>query len=277
MPPVRDMSYHEFNVMLGVLGRAAVRTIDIIGGEPTLHPDITTFVRSAVNRGFSVAISSNGSNLGALEEIMSIGKEVTVGISINERETLEQVSGFIRTHKPVVKTVFTDDVDFGLVNRILSLKPEKFHLIYRDALDQHELKAALPFHRFAAEVAQRFDPGQVGTVFCSGFLPDTENYPELTAARCPAGTTKLGVLPDGSVYPCNLFFGNEKFKIGNILQDPFEAVWRHHTLSFFRSHAGNRCEKTSCRLHARCHGGCPAHGFFLASDVSAPDPRCGAK
>src|SRR5512147_1668279 len=95
-----DMALSQFMKMLEVLGRTSVRTLDIIGGEPTLHPDIVTFIGEARARGFSVNISTNGYNLAALGEIMKLGDEVTVGISINDRGTLKLASGFLQKHRP---------------------------------------------------------------------------------------------------------------------------------------------------------------------------------
>ena len=136
MPFVEDMALSDFMKMLEVLGRTSVKTLDIIGGEPTMHPDIVAFVGRGADRGFSVNISSNGSNLAVLGEIMKLGEAVTVGISVNDRETLEQVRGFIQKHKPVVKTVYSPGMDRGMIEEILSLGPKKFYLIYRDALDE---------------------------------------------------------------------------------------------------------------------------------------------
>ena len=268
------MSSDDFKRMLAVLIRVSVCTIDILGGEPTLHPDIVTFVRDALASGLSVNISSNGSNLNVLEEIASMGPRVTVGISINDRATLEQAGAFIQAHSAVVKSVFNPNMDRGIILDILSLKPEKYYLIYRDVLDRSALLAAIPFPQFASAVEQHFPSEQVGTVFCSGFVPDKEGPPELAQVRCPAGTTKLGVLPDGSVYPCNLFFGQKEFFLGNLLSEPFSDIWQHRTLAYFRSPVQNPCARTSCRLYARCHGGCPAHSFVLTNDLAAPDPRC---
>jgi len=274
MTAVQDMSLDSFNTMIAALKGSSVKTIDIIGGEPTLHPDIIDFIHEAVQSGFSVNISSNGTNLAALEKIAVIGKQVTVGISINDRETLKQSSEFIRRRAPVVKTVFTNDPDADMVQTILSLKPRKFYLIYRDAAGPGDLNNTIPFYRFASAVQQYCDPLEVGTVYCSGFLPDIENAPELAQVRCPAGTTKLGMMPDGAVYPCNLFFCRKEFFLGNILRDSFESIWNHHVLSFFRTAQGNACKQLSCRLHAQCHGGCPAQALQICGDLEAPDPRC---
>ncbi len=260
--------------MLDVLQRASVRTLDIMGGEPTMHPDITAFVREAALRGFSINISSNGSNLPMLREIMKLGKIVTVGISVNDRATLDVVRAFIEEQHPIVKTVYRPAIDAGMIETILSLGPQRYYLLYRDIMVHEDLREALPFYEFKRIVQKEFSLSRVGTVSCSGFIPDLEQYPQLSAARCPAGTTKLGVMPDGSVYPCNLFFGSSDFLLGNILTDSFETIWNHQALDFFRNFVGNPCFKTSCSLHTTCRGGCPAHSLAHVGDLSAPDPRC---
>ena len=69
MPAVPDMTFEHFRAMLHVLKQRSVQTIDIIGGEPTLHRDIVAFVSAALLSGFFVNISSNGTNLNVLEYI----------------------------------------------------------------------------------------------------------------------------------------------------------------------------------------------------------------
>jgi radical SAM protein with 4Fe4S-binding SPASM domain len=274
MPVIPDPPLADFRAMLDVFNKAEVGTLDIMGGEPTLHPEIVQLIHEAVAAGLSVNVSSNGSNLSVLRDIIRIGEAVTVGISVNDQKTFEQVRGFILAHRPIVKSVFSPSMDTDLIRNILSLNPKRYYFIYRDALQRHELPATVPFPRFLQAVEQGYDPVQVGMVSCSGFLPDAANHPELAGVRCPAGTTKLGVLPDGSVYPCNLFFGKKEFLLGNILTDSFEGIWNHQALAFFRSAPGNVCPEKSCMHHKQCHGGCPAQALVLAGDLSAPDPRC---
>ncbi len=274
MPFLPDMSFDDFKVMLEKLVALRVRTLDIIGGEPTLHPYIIDIVQSASQCGLGVNISSNGTNNAVLEELLNSCGNISIGISINDQETLERVAGFVQKNKVDVKSVFHPSIDEEFIRDILALRPKKFYLIYRDALDHKDPGPIVPFHQFVSVIKVRFSSPRIGTVFCSGFIPDSENYPELAQVRCPAGTTKLGIMPDGSVYPCNLFFGKKEFLLGNILTDPFESIWNSRTLAFFRVFSENNCPETICELHARCHGGCPAHGFTYAGSLRAPDPRC---
>ncbi len=274
MPFMPDMTLESFRIMQGRLKSIGVKTIDIIGGEPTLHRDIITIIREAERNGFTVNLSSNGTNTETLSRILETAEKTTVGISINDREMLTHLAKFIRKHKPVVKTVFTADMDSEIVEQILALQPKKFYLLYQDATGANDLAGTLPFSQFLAEIREKFDPLVVDTVYCSGFLPDAKSHPELSTVRCPAGTTKLGVMPDGSVYPCNLFFGRPEFCLGNILTDPFETIWCNPALDFFRIFVGNTCPQISCPIHATCHGGCPAHSLIHSGSLSAPEPRC---
>ncbi|HTG00875.1 MAG TPA: radical SAM protein, partial [Nitrospirota bacterium] len=220
MAGMEDMQLSAFERMLEVLKQKGVQTLDIIGGEPTLHGAIVDLVRRAAGGGLFVNLSSNGSRPDILEKIMDLGPRVRVGISINDQETLAQTAAFIRSRRPVVKTVYFPGQGSTLAKAVLDLHPAQYYLIYRDALDRGELALTVAFDRFLSAVEAEYDPALTGTVYCSGFLPD-EGYPELRYVRCPAGTTKLGIMPDGSVYPCNLFFGRKEFRLGNILTDPF--------------------------------------------------------
>ena len=272
--PMQDMSADAFTLMLGRLREVGVRTIDVIGGEPTLHPVLGGMLRECREKGFRVNISSNGTNTGALETIMRSDNAVTLGISINDADTLHELAGFIDRFRPVLKSVYSRTSDPAFIRAVLARAPGRFFLIYRDATQDADLRETVPFPEFLAAAETFGHASAVGIVSCSGFLPDRENYPELEMVRCPAGTTKLGVMPDGSVYPCNLLFGRPAFLLGNILTEPFENIWHHRALDFFRSFSGNRCPRTDCSLHARCHGGCPAQSLLLAGDLAAPDPRC---
>jgi len=275
LPTMPDMSVESFTDLTQKLAALSVQTLDILGGEPTVHPDIVYFVHKAAECGMRVNISSNGSNRETLSTMHRVEDNISVGVSINDRESLNHLRSFVQERKPIVKTVYSQRTDLTLITEILQLYPKCFSLIFRDVMDRNDFDRAVPFYQFMSTAQQKFYAvSKINTIYCSGFLPDVKLYPELAFTRCPAGTTKLGVMPDGSVYPCNLFFGVEAFLLGNILHDPFEMIWNHSSLRFFRTYTGNACPRRKCELHAVCHGGCPAHAYKHAGDITAPDPRC---
>lgn len=274
VPPAKDMPFADFKVLVEKLKALGVRTIDIMGGEPTLHEDLLRLIRYSLQEGMNLNLSSNGTDLLQLAGIMEKYPRVKVGVSINDRKSAHDLEAFVRRHRPIVKMVASRRIDDALVKYLLSMGPESVYLLYRDAVTPDQIAETAPFDEFWNFVQTAYEPGKVGIVSCSGFLPDFARYPELLKARCPAGTTKLGIMPDGTVYPCNLFFGQEEFLLGNIFTMPFEDIWGHRSLTFFRTFAGNACPRTSCVLHTKCHGGCPAHSYALAGKRSAPEPRC---
>jgi radical SAM protein with 4Fe4S-binding SPASM domain len=274
LPSYDDMSFDNFKRMVVVLKKQGIRILDVLGGEPTLHPDLMRIVRYSLQEGLKLNISSNGTGTTLLGDIRSRYPDIAVGVSICDRNTVPVLEGFVKKHRLIVKTVVGRALDPVLIDSLLASGASEVNLIYRDALKPEQLPETAPFDAFFATVRERYDPDRVGMVHCSGFLPDIQRYPFLLKARCPAGSTKLGVLPDGSVYPCNLFFGFPEFRLGNILTTPFEEIWQHSALTFFRTFAGNRCPRRSCLLHTRCHGGCPAHSYAIYGKRSAPEPRC---
>jgi radical SAM protein with 4Fe4S-binding SPASM domain len=144
-----------------------------------------------------------------------------------------------------------------------------------DVMDQNDLKYSVPFYRFYQDILElKKTVGNIDGVFCSGFIPDLIRYPELERVRCPAGTTKLSLLPNGDMYPCYLFFQFTEFRLGNILVDEFNAIWHHPMLNYFRTFEKNTCPKTSCSLFRSCHGGCPALSYIFFNTLEGPDPRC---
>lgn len=274
MESAEDMAYDDFRNMVGVLKRTGVSTIDIMGGEPSLHREITRFLEFALREGMKLNMSSNGTAMEFLAGVRDHFPEVMVGVSVNDMMALGNMAETIRRKKMVVKTVASRRFNSALIDELLSCDPAMVYLLYRDAVDPAQLGETMPFDEFMRSVGNLHGHSRVGSVYCSGFLPDHERYPSLLNVRCPAGTTKLGILPDGSVYPCNLFFGFPEFRLGNILTTPFEEIWNHGVLTFFRSFVENQCPRGHCELHDRCHGGCPAHSYAHYGRLSAPEPRC---
>ena len=162
-----------------------VRTLDIIGGEPTLHPEIVPLLTAARSADLRVNLSSNGSNLAVLEAIGRTEPDVTIGVSVNDHETLNAVFEFIKAARPVVKTVYSRRIDPELVRRILELGPKSFYYIYRDATGPAGFSETIAFPDFFPAVSRLgLDPS--ATVFCSGFLPDIYTYPRPRFCPVPA-------------------------------------------------------------------------------------------
>jgi radical SAM protein with 4Fe4S-binding SPASM domain len=279
LPPQADVDVGDFESMLDRLLAAGVRTLDMLGGEPTLHPQLEALVAAIAGRGMRCTISTNGfGDLEVLERLEERfgGGTLRVGVSVNDDEIPVRLARYIRRWMPMVKSLCRRDLLAPpAAGEHLARRGSEFYLIFRDPLTPEDLTGCLSYAEYAARVAElrEMHPGAEG-VACGGFVPAGKYAGVLRDVRCPAGTTKLSMLPDGSVFPCYLLFSRLEHRLGNLLTDGFEAIWGHPALEFFRTSRGNACPDRGCAVHARCHGGCPAVSLLVTGDITAPDPRC---
>jgi radical SAM protein with 4Fe4S-binding SPASM domain len=273
-----DVELSDYQVMVSSLADAGVNTIDILGGEPTLHNGIREILEINANKALHTSISSNGSDIEFLRYVIAhySSSSVQVGLSLYSGSMTDDMLDFIKQNSPVVKSVCTRKElipDEGVM--VLNNADVDYCLIFMDALNTGDLDKCLSFNEYRRKLDVLKDSYErVDGVFCSGFIPDRKKYPLLENVRCPAGTTKLSVLPDGSVYPCYLFFRHEEFMLGNVLHDDMHDMVKSPVLDFFRSFEKNECINVTCDMHDECHGGCPAVSLSLTGNLSASDPRC---
>jgi radical SAM protein with 4Fe4S-binding SPASM domain len=273
-----EISIRDFERLIEKMRNAGIKELDILGGEPTLHSGFVSLLDIACRNDIRTTISSNGTNVSELENISRKfeNSPVRVGISVNTGIVSPELHEYIVQYRPVIKSVCTRDLTFPQpVRRYLGSQDIGCFLLYMDVVRHEELPESQPFPQFLKRLNMlKQEYRNVNGVFCSGFIPDADTYPALSTVKCPAGTTKISVMPDGSVYPCYLFFRDEEFRLGNILEDDFAEIWDSPVLDFFRRFDGNTCPDTSCEICGQCHGGCPAVSYLLCGDLKVPDPRC---
>jgi radical SAM protein with 4Fe4S-binding SPASM domain len=110
--------------------------------------------------------------------------------------------------------------------------------------------------------------------------PEYENALKLlqfTGDSCSAGDRVANVDPVGNVYPCQ-FAQLEEFKIGNIRERRFSALWNdaeNPVLAAFREKKKflkGKCG--SCVYKELCGGGCRIRAYAEHGDIWAEDPLC---
>ncbi len=91
---------------------------------------------------------------------------------------------------------------------------------------------------------------------------------------CGAGRFYMSVEPNGDMYPCVFFPHNDEVKLGNLMKDDFEDVWKNNPLlSTLRNKEILEGQCGECESHNIC-GGCRARAYNYFNDVLAPDPGC---
>jgi radical SAM protein with 4Fe4S-binding SPASM domain len=273
--PVPGIAISDYRILIKKITDAGVQEIDILGGEPTLHPDFMKLIEIAIRHGMKVYVSSNGSNVESLTQLANIYKEETLAIGISlPGEVSGDLHEFITSYRPLLKNICPQEVAVPEAAIGYVESGMEYRLLYRDAVFSKDLAASIPFQNFFSglQILSAQFPNVKG-VYCDGFVSG-ESCSSAGRVRCPAGTTKLSILPDGSVYPCYLFIRNSQFMLGNILTDSLRTIWSNPLLGYFRELGKNKCPETRCVLHSYCRGGCPAQSLLIHGDLDAPDPRC---
>ena len=84
---------------------------------------------------------------------------------------------------------------------------------------------------------------------------------------CGAGNEYVAITPEGDIYPCHQFVGNDAFKMGNLYDGSF------HTDIADQFGGVNIYTKEACRkcwAKFYCSGGCSASNFNVNGDIMQP-------
>lgn len=290
----RDMTEKEAFLLVDIALKWNIPEIDVLGGEPLIVPWMFDFVQRASDANIIINISTNGGLTEAIERLAEINTDsVNVGFSVlgfaETHNLLTRSDNFSRAvtgirrliaagTPPVVKSVLTKGNEremFDLVSFFADMGVKKYYLLHEDIVGRPADTACRSFPEFfvsyaglKSELSGHLD---IGFVAASGFYKYGAGKP----GRCDAGTTKLAIMPDGSVFPCNLLTGFGEFCLGNIFHDDREMIWDNPVLQYFRNfNATNPCNDNTCSHHKTCTGGCPAHSYSFSHTMDVEDPRC---
>ncbi|MEW6109529.1 MAG: radical SAM protein [Nitrospirota bacterium] len=292
---IRDLTFGDSLKLLDILSDLDIREIDIMGGEPLLLSWMPDFVRNAIRKNIAINISTNGSNTdilkrfpGANPGMLNIGvslegstaaKHDTITNSKHFKSSFNSIQALIDLElNPVVKTVITKS-SLGDIRNIINILRDagvrRYCILHMDLFSlnaslKNDCLSYTAFSEFYNEIRLENHDISIDKVHASCF--DKNNLPSGT--RCAGGVNKLSVLPDGSVFPCNLFHAIGRFNLGNIFKDDFSEIWMNPKLDIFREFRTNRCGVEGCDNRQSCTGGCPAHGLYHYGDPDRADIRC---
>lgn len=91
---------------------------------------------------------------------------------------------------------------------------------------------------------------------------------------CGAGRFYMNIEPNGDMFPCVFFPHKDDVKMGNIITDDFEYLWKNNNIlkqlrnkEILKGHCGDCDSRNIC-------GGCRARAYNYFGDILAPDPGC---
>lgn len=280
--------------------------IDLFGGEPLMNFDVVKEVvkyarkrEKECNKNIRFTITTNATLLN--DDIMKFidDEMVNVVLSIDGRKEVNDKirvrcdgSGTYDCIMPKIKkmvemrqegkqyyvrgTFTRNNLDF--YNDVIAMADEGFKEISIEPVvlpDEHALSLKREhlniifeqYDKLCDEIIKREKEGR-GFKFYH-FNIDVNGGPCIykRISGCGAGYEYLAVTPEGDIYPCHQFVGNEKFKMGNV----YEKELDKEMMNNFKN--GNIYSKPKCMdCWARffCSGGCQANNYNFSGDIHEP-------
>src|SRR2546426_154524 len=267
--------------VLTVCESLPVRSVNLGTGENGLHPDYAAIVRSLVDRGVKLSLTSNGytlerssdETLGAFREVeVSIDfptaaeqdafrgagnwKRVMAGIERAQRlgVTVTILSVMMKTNyrrlPEIARVAFTAGANYR-VNVYQAVKTDAFTLSYEEFWEG--------FRRLlgATRLVSTTEP----------ILDAMLGQPFKTGSGC--GRQTVRVTPKGAIIPC-VYWGASDLRLADLRDKGADGVLA--SPQFERARALPDACRT-CAFVATCHGGC-AGRRELAGGVERGDPYC---
>lgn len=275
-----ELTTAEWKYILETLRAIGVPHVVFTGGEATLREDLPQLIAYAVELGLITGLNTNARRLADARYVQKLAEAGLDHVQI----TVESCDPEI--HNRMVGAKAFEQTIRGLKNALASplfvmtnttMLADNAHTIGEtiDFLAElgvptiglnaliyagHGLKvgSGLPESALGAllEIAQR-KTEQYGqrliwytpTQYCH-FDPTQLS---LGVKGCTAALYSMCIESTGDVLPCQSYY----YPVGNILRDPWEAIWNHPLCVRLRerSHAPTACQ--ACPLLPQCGGGCP--------------------
>lgn len=290
-----EIGERAIDYLLARCGTRRNLEIDFFGGEPLMAMDtvkhVVDYARAKVpEKNFRFTLTTNGLLLGD-ETIEYLNREMSnVVLSLDGRPEVHDalrktVSGEgsyrhivpkykrlleSRTGDYYVRGTFTaKNPDF--VADVDQLEREGFRQISLEPVvlpKGHPLALTeehLPFLKLEYErLLERLLEGRDYNFF--HFQIDLEQGPCVykRVRGCGAGYEYAAVTPDGEIYPCHQFVGNEAFRMGSVLGGDMDAgiARQFQALSI-----DSREECRQCWVRYYCSGGCAASNLTAEGDI----------
>lgn len=84
---------------------------------------------------------------------------------------------------------------------------------------------------------------------------------------CGAGCEYLAIAPNGDIYPCHQFVGNEEYKMGNLSEGKLNQDIR---ATFEDCNVYTKPDCRDCFAKFYCSGGCMANACLINGDINKP-------
>ena len=222
------------NVVLSLDGRKEIndkmrKTINDKGSYETILPRFQSMVEKRGDKDYYIRGTFTNHNLDFSNDIMDFYKQGFKKVSM----------------EPVVTS---EDMEFAIRNEHLDYVLDEYERLSKEYIDIKKKDKDFYFFHFMIDLDQ-------GPCIIK------------RSVGCGAGSEYLAVTPEGDLYPCHQFVGEDKFKLGTLDTDIVNTELRD---VFKKATVYNKDGCKNCWARYYCSGGCHASAYYAHNDLLKP-------
>ena len=300
----RETAFAAIDFLLRESGQRKVLEVDFFGGEPLMNlgvvKDTVYYAKeqaAKLGKRFLFTTTTNGLLLDD-ETIEFFNEEMeNVVLSLDGRPevhdavrktvngkgsfdlVIEKIKKFVRSrgdkHYYVRGTFTAKNLDFA--KDVLFLADQGFDSISMEPVvtdipelqikEEHLPRIEKEYENLCEAYLEREEKGEGFNFF--HFNIDLEGGPCLSkrVSACGAGNEYFSVVPNGDIYPCHQFAGDNKWKMGSVFEGTLDEKIRS---KFAESCLFTRKKCENCFAKFICSGGCSANNSHYNGDIEEP-------
>lgn len=222
------------NVVLSLDGRKETNdrmreTVSGKGSFDVIVPKFLDFVKLRGDKSYYLRGTFTSHNLDFSKDVMFLNELGFDSVSV----------------EPVVAS---PENDYALLEEHLDTIVKEYEELSKEYIKAHKNGKGFDFFHFMIDLSQ-------GPCFIKRVV------------GCGAGVEYLAVTPEGDLYPCHQFVGNEDFKMGNVSDGIQKTELRNE---FRQANVFSKEECSSCWAKFYCSGGCHANAYNFNNDIKNP-------
>jgi radical SAM protein with 4Fe4S-binding SPASM domain len=281
-----ELNFDEIKNLVIQAKELGIYELDLVGGEPLIHPKILDIIAFAKGIGQKILINTNGSLItdDFAKSLKKVYPELIIGVSLDgsDPETNDFIRGKGNFEKAIkgieilIKNNFSVSI-LHIINKINWLKFENIIKLAKEfGIRNIYVDRFIPVGRgeiFANYLDMRDEEWAEAILYVREIVKKYRKkinfYVEesISGKPCSAGTTHVSILANGNVVPCGHLRFDSKYYLGNIREKRLKDILYSINLNkIFKS--SKSCQ--NCELKNYCNGGCKAYQIIKNKENDTP-------
>ncbi len=286
--------------------KLGLKSVKFTGGEPFLRNDILELIQAASERGLTVSIETNGTNINskAAKILAKTNTQVSVSLdgstpelndklrnrrgafttAINAIKEIKSANGNLKVISAIGHRNFHDLNNIASLINSLGVKGWKINPINNlgnaeNGRMENDMFNTLEIFDFFKKIRESNITNQYNiSLYLEGppAFFDLKHIAEAGCGTCPF-LNVIGLLADGRISFCGIGYSEESLVLGHISNDKIIEMWKNNPiLKSARMQIphtiGGICKK--CVFINSCYGSCRAIAYQQDKSFSTPHPWC---